>query len=74
MPWAEAQLAAGEDGTWEVVQRGPRRLWDTIEHAVTAFEALDRPDRTRFGVTALDDPHRQYVWLDDPNGAHSVAG
>jgi protein-L-isoaspartate(D-aspartate) O-methyltransferase len=68
---AEAQLAAGEDGTWEVIQRGPRRLWDTIEHAATAFEALGRPDRTRFGVTALDDPHRQYVWLDDPNGAHS---
>jgi protein-L-isoaspartate(D-aspartate) O-methyltransferase len=68
---AEAQLTPGEDGTWEVVQRGPRRLWDTIEHAVTAFEALGRPDRSRFGVTALDDPHNQYIWLDDPNGAHS---
>lgn len=68
---AEAQLAPGEDGTWQVVQRGPRRLWDTIEHAVTAFEALGRPDRSRFGVTALDDPNSQYVWLDDPNGAHS---
>ncbi|MGH3767079.1 MAG: methyltransferase domain-containing protein [Pseudonocardiaceae bacterium] len=67
---AEAQLVPGEDG-WEVVQRGPRRLWDTIEHAVTAFQALGRPDRSRFGVTALDDPNTQYVWLDDPNGAHS---
>ncbi|MGH3847051.1 MAG: methyltransferase domain-containing protein, partial [Pseudonocardiaceae bacterium] len=68
---AEAQLAPGTDGSWEVVQRGPRRLWDTIEHATTAFQALGRPDRSRFGVTALDDPDRQYVWLDDPNGAHS---
>jgi protein-L-isoaspartate(D-aspartate) O-methyltransferase len=68
---AEAQLAPGEDGTWEVVQRGPRRLWDTIEHAVTAFRALGSPDRSRFGVTALDDPNSQYIWLDDPNGTHS---
>lgn len=68
---AEAHLTPSGDGTWEVTQRGPRRLWDTIEHALTAFQALDRPDRTRFGVTALDDPHRQYIWLDDPNGAHS---
>ncbi|MGH7744417.1 MAG: methyltransferase domain-containing protein [Candidatus Dormibacteria bacterium] len=68
---AEAQLTPGTDGSWEVVQRGPRRLWDTIEHATTAFQALGRPDRSRFGVTALDDPDRQYIWLDDPNGAHS---
>lgn len=68
---AEVQLAPGQDGTWEVVQRGPRRLWDTIEHAVAVFEALGRPARSRFGVTALDDPNRQYVWLDDPHGSHS---
>ncbi|MGH3936732.1 MAG: methyltransferase domain-containing protein [Pseudonocardiaceae bacterium] len=68
---AEAQLTPDRNGTWQVVQRGRRRLWDTIEHAVTAFEALGRPDRSRYGVTALDDPNSQYVWLDDPNGAHS---
>jgi protein-L-isoaspartate(D-aspartate) O-methyltransferase len=68
---AEAQLTPSQDSTWQVTQRGPRRLWDTIEHAITTFEALGRPHRSRFGVTALDDPHRQYVWLDDPNGAHS---
>ncbi|MGH3852515.1 MAG: methyltransferase domain-containing protein [Pseudonocardiaceae bacterium] len=68
---AEAQLAPGRDGTWEVVHRGPRRLWDTIEHAATAFQALGHPDRARYGVTALDDPDHQYVWLDDPNGTHS---
>jgi protein-L-isoaspartate(D-aspartate) O-methyltransferase len=68
---AETQLAPSEDGTWELIQRGPRRLWDTIEHAITAFQALGRPDRSRFGVTALDDPNSQYIWLDSPNGAHS---
>ncbi len=68
---AEAQLTPLAKDTWEVVQRGQRRLWDTIEHAVTAFKTLGRPDRNRFGVTAPDDPNSQYVWLDDPNGAHS---
>jgi protein-L-isoaspartate(D-aspartate) O-methyltransferase len=68
---AEAQLERRDDGTWQVIQRGPRRLWDTIEHAVTTFEKLGRPKRGRFGVTALDDPATQYIWLDDPNGTYS---
>jgi hypothetical protein len=68
---AEAQLERRDDGTWQVIQRGPRRLWDTIEHAVTTFEKLGRPKRERFGVTALDDPATQYIWLDDPNGTYS---
>jgi hypothetical protein len=42
-----------------------------FHHAVTAFRALGSPDRSRFGVTALDDPNSQYIWLDDPNGTHS---
>ena len=68
---AEVQLTPGHNGTWEVVQRGQRRLWDTIEHAVTTFHALGRPDRSRYGITALEAPASQYVWLDDPTGAHS---
>ncbi|MGH3621260.1 MAG: hypothetical protein ACRDQ5_05640 [Sciscionella sp.] len=68
---AEAQLAAREDGTWQVLQRGSRRLWDTIEHATITWLTLDRPDRTRLGVTALDTADTQYLWLDDPNGTHS---
>jgi len=68
---AKAQLERRDDGTWQVIQRGPRRLWDTIEHAVTTFEKLGRPKRGRFGVTALDDPATQYIWLDDPNGTYS---
>ncbi len=54
-----------------MIQRGPRPLWATIEHATAAFDTLGRPARTRIGVTALDDPERQYSWLDAPDGAHS---
>lgn len=68
---AEAQLTPGKNGTWEFLQRGSRRLWDTIEHAIAAFQTLGRPHRCRYGVTALDDADSQYVWLDDPHGTHS---
>ncbi|MGH3624670.1 MAG: hypothetical protein ACRDQ5_23260 [Sciscionella sp.] len=50
-----------EDGTWQVLQRGPRRLWDTLEHATATWLTLDRPDRTRLGVTALDTADTQYL-------------
>lgn len=65
---AEATATPTADGTWPVLQRGPRRIWDTLEVAVATFERLGRPALSRFGVTALDDPARQYVWLDDPAG------
>jgi hypothetical protein len=40
---AEAQLTPRKDGSWEVIQRGSRRLWDTIEHASTASRRWDAP-------------------------------
>ncbi len=46
-------------------------LWDTMEHAVAMFGALDKPDAIRFGVTALNVPGKQFIWLDDPDGDHS---
>ncbi|MGH3625576.1 MAG: methyltransferase domain-containing protein [Sciscionella sp.] len=67
---AEVDLKPLADGTWAVTQHGSYRLWDTVEHAVTAFAALNRPDATRLGVTALNIPGKQYVWLDDPDGNH----
>ncbi|MGH4021236.1 MAG: methyltransferase domain-containing protein [Pseudonocardiaceae bacterium] len=67
---AEVDLKPLADGTWAVKQHGSYRLWDTVEHAVTAFDALDRPDATRLGVTALNVPGKQYVWLDDPDSDH----
>lgn len=60
-----------EHGRWPVIQRGPLRIWDTIETAVTLWDHLNEPDISRFGVSALDDITRQYVWLDDPDGPYS---
>lgn len=68
---AAAGLTPTAPGMWPVIQKGPRRLWDTIEHATRLWEALDRPGRDRYGITALDRADRQYVWLDDPDGAYS---
>lgn len=67
---AEADLKPLADGTWAVRQHGPYRLWDTLEHAVTAFDALNQPDASRLGVSALNVPGKQYVWLDDPDSDH----
>ncbi|MGH4009871.1 MAG: methyltransferase domain-containing protein [Pseudonocardiaceae bacterium] len=60
-----------EDGRWPVIQRGPHRIWDTIETAVALWDHLHHPDISRLGISALDDIHRQYVWLDDPDGPYS---
>lgn len=68
---ALAGLAPRGAGGWTVIQRGPRRLWDTIEHAARLWNTLDHPGRDRFGITALDRADRQYVWLDDPDGPYS---
>jgi protein-L-isoaspartate O-methyltransferase len=67
---AEADLESLADGTWAVRQYGPYRLWDTLEHTITAFEALDRPAASRLGVSALNVPGKQYVWLDGPDSDH----
>lgn len=60
-----------EHGRWPVIQRGPQRIWDTIETAMTLWDHLGQPDISRFGVSALDDVDRQYVWLDAPDGPYS---
>lgn len=67
---AEANLQPLADNTWAVRQHGPYRLWDTIEHAVTMFDALDRPGASRLGISALNVPGKQYVWLDHPDSDH----
>lgn len=68
-PEGSAQVAVNpdSDGRWTVVQHG-RRLWDTVEHAMRDWADLGTPARTRYGISAADDPARQYVWLDDPDG------
>ncbi|MEV6874513.1 hypothetical protein [Amycolatopsis sp. NPDC051128] len=38
--------------------------------AATAFGTLGQPDATRLGVTALNMPDKQFIWLDDPDSDH----
>ncbi|MGH3908057.1 MAG: methyltransferase domain-containing protein [Pseudonocardiaceae bacterium] len=68
---ATATFALANDGRWPTTQRGPARIWDTVEAARRSWERLSRPSRTRLGISALDDTGRQYVWLDDPDGPHA---
>ena len=68
---ASVPLTWMDGGRWPVRQRGPYRIWDTIETALELWDHLGEPDLSRFGVTALDDVDRQYVWLDDPEGPYS---
>ncbi len=42
-----------------------------VKNSVHATCTLRHPDVSRFGVCALDDINRQYVWLDDPDGPYS---
>jgi hypothetical protein len=56
----------GDEGH-EVLQCGPRRLWDELEAAYLWWVDAGRPDHTRFGVTV--DPTGQVFWLDSPGGA-----
>ncbi|GAA4898885.1 methyltransferase domain-containing protein [Streptomonospora salina] len=58
-------IATGSDGGWEVVQIGPRSLWEELETAYLAWVEWGCPDRGRFGVTV--DAAGQHVWLDRPD-------
>ncbi|WP_083647438.1 methyltransferase domain-containing protein [Kitasatospora sp. CB01950] len=50
---------------FEVRQSGPRRLWDEIHTAWTAWEKAGQPGYERFGLTVTTTGTRT-VWLDDP--------
>jgi methyltransferase of ATP-grasp peptide maturase system len=53
-----------------VEQRGPRRLWDDLEHAYARWEALGSPDRSRLGLT-ITQAGSHLLWLDSP--ANTIA-
>lgn len=61
--WATCDYEPGAD-TFEVVQSGPRRLWDEVEGAYRRWESAGRPGFDRFGLTVT--PTGERVWLDDP--------
>lgn len=69
--WAAATLAADGDGAHAVIQAGPRRLWDSVEAAVTAWHCAGKPDIDAFGVTASADSDDQRVGLGDPRSPYS---
>jgi protein-L-isoaspartate O-methyltransferase len=56
--------------TYDVEQFGPRRLWDEVQSAYQRWEALGRPPRAEFGLTATVDG--QQVWLNNPNACISL--
>ncbi|MFF2078148.1 methyltransferase domain-containing protein [Kitasatospora sp. NPDC058162] len=62
--WATADWEP--DATaYEVVQSGPRKLWDEVETAWHWWEEQGRPGFDRFGLTV--GPDGQAVWLDRPD-------
>jgi protein-L-isoaspartate O-methyltransferase len=62
------------DGSWvrfsreggEVVEGGPRQIWDAIEALYEHWCRLGAPNRERFGLTVEADGHH-VIWLDDPD-------
>ncbi|MFJ7275282.1 methyltransferase domain-containing protein [Kitasatospora sp. NPDC098663] len=62
--WATADWEADRTG-YEVVQSGPRNLWDEVEAAYHWWDDQGRPGFDRFGLTVTPDRHT--VWLDSPD-------
>ncbi|MFD8142631.1 methyltransferase domain-containing protein [Streptomyces sp. NPDC059708] len=62
--WATADFVPGAQ-SFEVVQDGPRALWDETEAAYEWWRAHGSPEFERFGLTV--GPDGQKAWLDDPN-------
>lgn len=50
---------------YEIVQSGPRRLWDEVSAAWRWWAGRGRPGFDRFGLTVS--PAGQVVWLDTPD-------
>jgi hypothetical protein len=61
--WCE--LSASGEGTRQVWEGGPRRLWATIEAATDFWRRLGEPGWSRFGLTVYCED-KQVVWLDEP--------
>ncbi len=61
--WASADYEPGAS-EFEVVQSGPRKLWDETEAAHRWWQKQGQPGFDRFGLTVDSDGER--VWLDSP--------
>ncbi|MGQ0839645.1 hypothetical protein [Actinokineospora sp.] len=58
---AEALTHPEPDGSYRVVQSGPRRIWDTVEATHRLWRHLGRPTPDKFGVVANSDT--QFAWF-----------
>ncbi|MGH3803516.1 MAG: methyltransferase domain-containing protein [Pseudonocardiaceae bacterium] len=67
--WAEVTAIETTTGCYPLTQGGPRPIWDEVERAAAAWDALGRPARHRFGLTATADGEHRF-WLDSPDGKH----
>ncbi|MFJ4439745.1 ATP-grasp peptide maturase system methyltransferase [Streptomyces sp. NPDC088923] len=63
---AQARTAPRADGGWNVVQRGPVRLWDRVERAVRRWQDAGEPHQSEFGLTVSGTGQR--VWLGTEDG------
>ncbi|WBB58042.1 methyltransferase domain-containing protein [Streptomyces sp. WMMC500] len=61
--WATADCEP-DRSEFEVVQAGPRRLWDEVEAAYGWWVDQGRPGFERFGLTVT--PEGERAWLDGP--------
>lgn len=50
---------------YEIMQSGPRRLWDEAESVMLWWRAEGEPRFDRYGLTVS--PQGQQVWLDSPD-------
>ncbi|MCS0637312.1 hypothetical protein NX801_16900 [Streptomyces sp. LP05-1] len=63
---SQARTALAPGGGWNVVQRGPERLWDRVERAVRHWQAVGEPRQEGFGITVS--AARQRVWMGAEDG------
>lgn len=70
--WALVSFCQDGCREFDVLQDGPRSLWDEVEAACRWWEGEQRPDVTRFGLTVGPDSHR--IWLDSPDRVVSPTG
>ncbi|GAA4074201.1 methyltransferase domain-containing protein [Actinomadura miaoliensis] len=62
--WAVVEFVPDAD-EFEVTAYGERDLWEEVSSAWMYWNAVGRPDRTRFGATVS--PEGLHVWLDRPS-------
>ncbi|MFG2598665.1 ATP-grasp peptide maturase system methyltransferase [Streptomyces sp. NPDC048462] len=64
---SQARTVPNACGGWNVVQRGPVRLWDRVEGAVQHWQDAGEPHQEEFGITVSAAGQR--VWLGTEDGA-----